>query len=61
MFTHWLLIRLCKGVLGSGENGVKSTGSREHGAKNTREQGAKESNLVSREQKILDIVSKNIT
>ncbi len=33
--------------------GFKSTVSREHGAKKTREQGAKESNLGSREQKIL--------
>ena len=28
------------GVLGSGENGVKIVGSREHGVKKTREQGA---------------------
>ena len=41
--------------------GSKGTGSREHGAKKTREQGAKESNLGSREQKILGIVSKNLT
>ncbi len=40
--------------------GSKSTGSREHGATKTREQGAKESNLGSREQKILCIVSKNL-
>ena len=39
----------------------KSTRSREHGAKKTREQGAMESNLASREQKILGIVSKNLT
>ncbi len=38
----------------------KSTGTREHGAKKTREQGAKEINLGSREQKILGIVSKNV-
>ena len=37
--------------------GSKSAGSREHGAKKTREQGAKESNLGSREQKILGTVS----
>ena len=36
-------MRLCMGVLGSGENGVKKLGSREHGVKKTREQGAKES------------------
>ena len=41
--------------------GLISTGSREHGAKKTREQGAKESNLGSMEQKILGIVSKNLT
>ncbi len=41
--------------------GSKSTGSREHWAKKTREQGARESNLGSREQKILGIVSKNLT
>ncbi len=41
--------------------GSKSTGSREHGAKKTREQGAKESNLGSREEKILGIVSKNLS
>ncbi len=41
--------------------GSKSTGSREHGAKKTREQGAKESNLGSMGQKILGIVSKNLT
>ncbi len=41
--------------------GSKSTGSREHGAKKTKEQGAKESNLGCREQKILGIVSKNLT
>ena len=41
--------------------GSKRPGSREHGAKKTREQGAKESNLGSREQKILGIVSKNLT
>ena len=40
--------------------GSKSTGSREHVAKNTREQGAKETNLGSREQKILGIMSKNL-
>ena len=39
---------------------LKSTGSREHGAKKNREQGAKESNLGSREQKIVGIVSKNL-
>ncbi len=37
--------------------GSKSTGSKEHGTKKTREQGAKESNLGSREQKIQGIVS----
>ncbi len=41
--------------------GSKITGSREHRAKNSREQGAKESNLGSREKKILGIVSKNLT
>ncbi len=41
--------------------GSKSRGSREHGTKKTREQGAKESNLGSREQKSLGIVSKNLT
>ena len=41
--------------------GSKSTGSREHGAKKIREQGAKESNLGSREQKIFGIVSNNLT
>ncbi len=41
--------------------GLKSTGSREHGTKKTREQGAKKCNLGSREQKILDIISKNLT
>ncbi len=40
--------------------GSKCTGSREHEAKKTREQGAKKSNLGSREHKILGIVSKNI-
>ena len=40
--------------------GSKSKGSREHVAKKTREQGAKESNFGSREQKILGIVSKNL-
>ena len=39
----------------------KSTGSREHGAKKTREQGANEGNLRSREQKILGLVSKEPT
>ena len=39
----------------------KSTGNRAHGAKKTKEQGAKKSNLGSREQKILGIVSKNLT
>ena len=37
--------------------GSKTTGSREHRAKKTREQGGKESNLGSREKKILGIVS----
>ncbi len=41
--------------------GSKSKGSREHGARKTREQGAKKSNLGRREQKILGIVSKNLT
>ncbi len=41
--------------------GLKSAGSREHGAKKTREEGAKQSNLGSREQKILGVVSKNLT
>ncbi len=41
--------------------GLKSIGSREHGTKKTREQGAKKSNLGSREQKILGIVSKNLS
>ncbi len=40
--------------------GSKSTWSREHGVKKTREQGAKKSNLRSREQKILGIISKNL-
>ena len=35
----------------------KGGGYREHGAKKTREQEAKESNIGSREQKILGIVS----
>ena len=48
-------------VLGSGENGSISTGTREHGAKKTREQVAKESNLGSMEQKIMGIVSNNLT
>ena len=48
-----------QGVLGSGENGVQK--DREHGSKNIREQGAMESNLGSIEQKILGIVSKNLT
>ncbi len=43
------IVRLCKGVLGSGENGVKT--AREQGAwlQKTRDQGAKEINLGSRE------------
>ncbi len=41
--------------------GSKSTGSREHGAKKTMEQGAMEINLGSKEQNILGIVSNNIT
>ncbi len=41
--------------------GSKSTGSREHRTKKTREQGAKGSSLGSRELKILGIVSKNLT
>ena len=38
------------GVLGSGENGVKKF----------RDQGAKENNSGSKEQRILDIISKNV-
>ncbi len=53
------VLRLCNGVLGSGENGVKYF--REHGVKKTREQGAKESILGSREQRILGISSNNFT
>ncbi len=53
--------RLCKGFWGAGRMGSKSTGSREHGAKKTREQGAKESNLERSGQKIMGIVSKNLT
>ena len=49
------------GVLGSGENGVKNLGSREHGDKKTWEQGGKESILGSREQRILVISSNNFT
>ncbi len=41
--------------------GSKSTGSREHWAKQTWEQGAKDSYLGSRDQKIMGIVSKNLT
>ena len=54
-------MRLCKGVLWSGENGVQKYRSREHGAIETREQGEKECNLRSREHKILGIASKNLT
>ncbi len=43
-----IIMRLCKGVLGNGENGVQKY--REQGVKKTREQGEKESNLGSREQ-----------
>ncbi len=50
-----------QGVLGSGGLGSKSTGSRELGAKKTREQGAKEIDLGSREQKILGIVYQTIS
>ena len=47
------------GVLGSGENGVKKF--REQGAWGQIDQGAKESILGSREQRILGISSNNFT
>ncbi len=39
----------------------KRAESREHGVKNAREQGTRESNIGSREQRNLGIVSNNVT
>ncbi len=41
--------------------GYNTLGNREHGVKKSREQGAKEIILGSREQRILDISSNNFT
>ena len=61
MGIGWL--RLCKGFRERGEWGPKVQGASSMGPKRpgSREQGAKESNLGTREQKTLGFVSKNLT
>ena len=52
-------MRLCKGVLGSGENGVEYF--REEGAWGQKDQGAGSKGKYFREQRILGISSNNFT